>query len=382
LVRPIRWGRIPGATVALVCAILPLYMSGSPGQAFANHIHCGDAITQDASLDSDLRCSEGSAIVIGADNITLNLNGYAIDDRSHQIGSPIGIDNRAGHDNVTVENGHIRGYDIGIYLDQASGNRVRDVTVARGNQTWGVFLSHSDGNEIEHVSAQSYEGPGIYLSESDRNVIRQSVGSASRFRGIGLFRSHRNRIESSRGDGGDGLGITLNESDQNLIEDSHGSAGAAGIFLAYSNRNRIRRSSGTSSGYGFDGPLDDGAGIWLDHSDANKLTQTVTGSNAFDGIHVEGSFKNLIADSFAISNRRDGIFVDGQSSATRIRSVVANRNGDDGIDVESSTTFVQGNTAKFNGDLGIEAVRGVRHGGKNTADGNGNPLQCTNVVCK
>jgi hypothetical protein len=39
------------------------------------------------------------------------------------------------------------------------------------------------------------------------------------------------------------------------------------------------------------------------------------------------------------------------------------------------------NTANDNGDLGIEAVSGVIYGGENTASGNGNPLQCLNVVC-
>jgi hypothetical protein len=39
------------------------------------------------------------------------------------------------------------------------------------------------------------------------------------------------------------------------------------------------------------------------------------------------------------------------------------------------------NRANNNADLGIQAVPGVIDGGGNTAFGNGNPLQCLNVVC-
>jgi hypothetical protein len=39
------------------------------------------------------------------------------------------------------------------------------------------------------------------------------------------------------------------------------------------------------------------------------------------------------------------------------------------------------NIANQNQDLGIEAVPGVIDGGGNRAAGNGNPLQCTNVLC-
>ena len=47
--------------------------------ALANHVTCGDVITTDTTLDSDLLDCAGHGIVIGADNITLDLNGHTID---------------------------------------------------------------------------------------------------------------------------------------------------------------------------------------------------------------------------------------------------------------------------------------------------------------
>jgi hypothetical protein len=43
---------------------------------------------------------------------------------------------------------------------------------------------------------------------------------------------------------------------------------------------------------------------------------------------------------------------------------------------------VRANSANNNGDLGIESIEGTIDGGGNRAGGNGNPLQCVNVVCR
>jgi hypothetical protein len=50
--------------------------------------------------------------------------------------------------------------------------------------------------------------------------------------------------------------------------------------------------------------------------------------------------------------------------------------------VGDPTTLVERNTANHNAGLGIDAVPNVIDGGGNRAFGNGNPLQCLNVVCK
>jgi hypothetical protein len=47
--------------------------------ALANHVTCGDVITTDTTLDSDLLDCPGHGIVIGAPGITLDLNGHTVD---------------------------------------------------------------------------------------------------------------------------------------------------------------------------------------------------------------------------------------------------------------------------------------------------------------
>jgi len=75
------------------------------------------------------------------------------------------------------------------------------------------------------------------------------------------------------------------------------------------------------------------------------------------------------------------VLVESTADDTVLERNLAIRAGDDGIDVESSETTLTRNRAYRNQDLGIEAVPGVRDGGGNRAGGNGNPAQCTNVVC-
>ena len=48
-------------------------------QALASHVGCGDTITADTTLDSDLVNCPNNGIVIGAEDVTLDLNGHRID---------------------------------------------------------------------------------------------------------------------------------------------------------------------------------------------------------------------------------------------------------------------------------------------------------------
>ena len=60
----------------LIAAILGAFaFAGSP--ALASHLSCGDTITTDAKLDGDLVNCPNNGIVIGADGITLDLNGHS-----------------------------------------------------------------------------------------------------------------------------------------------------------------------------------------------------------------------------------------------------------------------------------------------------------------
>jgi hypothetical protein len=83
----------------------------------------------------------------------------------------------------------------------------------------------------------------------------------------------------------------------------------------------------------------------------------------------------------ATSTNKDGILVDTDSAGTVLLRNLTARNGDNGIEVRTPGTTVTLNIANANHNLGISAVPGVIDGGGNRAAGNGNPAQCTNIVC-
>lgn len=339
-------------TMVLVCALTG-FLSLNQGPANANHVQCGDVITQDTTLDSDLLNCPGDGIVIGADNITLDLGGHTIDgDRGGGTEGLYedGIDNTAGHDGVTIRNGTIKEfYWTGISLDEAVNNRLESLTVSDGS--YGViFVLSSVGTRIEGVQTT-----WIRMEWSTESVIADnSLGS------IYLFGAHSNQIE-----GNSVGGISLYESDWN--------------YLA---KNRV---SGAS--YCF---------LIVDHSDDNVIERNAV-SGCGIGIYLSDSWRRPGVRRTAILNNTvedtwyDGIFIRGPSdygyppppgaTDTLLEGNVVIGSWDDGIDVEAPTTTIRKNTANDNRRFGIKAVPGVTDGGGNRARGNGNSIQCLNVVC-
>src|SRR5919204_2688429 len=85
----------------------------------AKPVQCGDTITTDTTLHHNLVNCPHDGIVIGADNITLDLNYHTIDGdgiSSHQC--ECGVDND-GHDGVTVVHGAVRQFDAGVLVAEA-----------------------------------------------------------------------------------------------------------------------------------------------------------------------------------------------------------------------------------------------------------------------
>jgi parallel beta-helix repeat protein len=122
-------------------------------------------------------------------------------------------------------------------------------------------------------------------------------------------------------------------------------------------------------------------GIYLGGASDSTLTGNVV-SRSYNGISVNVSNRVSVLNNLVRGATHDGIFVGDRNTDVTLHRNSARRNGDDGIDVESPNATVVGNEANRNADLGIEAVEGVQDGGGNTAFGNGNPLQCLNVVCQ
>jgi len=114
----------------LLAAVVGGLLALSAGPALASHISCGDTITSDVKLDADLTNCPGDGLVIGADNITVDLDGHTIDgngtaptecDRDAALDRDAvldeGLDASAGHQGLTIRHGSVQEFDVGIRPD-------------------------------------------------------------------------------------------------------------------------------------------------------------------------------------------------------------------------------------------------------------------------
>jgi large repetitive protein len=387
-----------------VLAAATFLLAVAPGAqaAKAVHVSCGEIITTDTKLANDLTNCPRHGIVIGADNITLDLNGHTIDgdgvlfepcpaDEPCDVGiANSGIRdgrpfNGEGYDGVTIKNGSVREFaEVGIYVTHTSDIRVRAMTTSTSvYESDGVHLRDCTHCRIENSSASAYS-VGFVVERSHDVEVDHNELYDNEFAGLGILLSEDVRIRGNAvRDTADGEGIIVFEgSHQVLIEHNSVSGNGGGVGIQGSDHIRVTRNSLHDNRF---------VGAYVFGSDDNLIDQNSivgNGDGEEGGIHLlpdeqgASSDGNVISKNELIGNDGDGILVDAGETHTLIEGNRANENTDDGIDVESTATTLTRNTANSNHDLGIEAVPGVKDGGGNKATGNGNPLQCTNVFCK
>jgi parallel beta-helix repeat protein len=370
-----RRSSLGGSSVRLmigICALGVGFLVVGVAKAAATPVSCGAVITTNTKLQSDLVDCPGDGIVIGSDNIKLDLGGHRVDGlgSAAPFGSN-GIDNSGGYDNVIIKDGTVTEFQQGVVLVGTTGNLVRGLNVSR-NTSDAFFVdgfAGLDSNANNLVDNRAFgNGGGIHLRGSNGNVIRGNSSTANRGRGIELtFSSQSNSIDENVLVGNEGQGIfLLDGADGNELARNFVVANSlSGVLIAGSNRNEVV---------------------------ANKIAQNGgDGLGVVDGDFPAASDENVLARNALIANGADGIFVYGPSeflgqqipgaAGTVILANEADANADDGIDVRGAATTIARNSANRNVDLGIDAVIGVTDGGGNRAAGNGNPLQCVNVVC-
>jgi parallel beta-helix repeat protein len=334
---------------SLLIAALGALMILGAAQAVASHVDCGDTITQDTKLDSDLVNCTGDGVVIGADGITLDLNGHLIDGTGFPT-SGAGVDNNAGHDGVTITGGRIQEFAAGVQLTDASANEITRLTVT--TSPGGISVQGDSDSNV--ISRNVIEEGGIgLLGDTDANVIERNTISDPVGPGIQVLNA-----------------FPFTPPEQNRIERNTISGGGEGVALDGAIETAVERNvvSGVQRGIAVTGLR-------------NRIVQNTVSNNEVGIVFGQASETEVVKND-VFDNTGDGIFVGSVARDTLLDRNTSNRNGDDGIDVESLSTAISRNTANFNGDLGVEAVPGVIDAGGNKARGNGDPAQCVGVQCK
>src|SRR5215217_4883306 len=115
--------------------LLAFFVLGT-APAAASHVDCGDVITQDTTLDSDLACP-GDGLVVSADGVTLDLGGHTITGSGALLGAGVTIRADLTLTDVTIRRGTIRGFDSAVLVENGAGVVVRHLSVT--NNVTGIL---------------------------------------------------------------------------------------------------------------------------------------------------------------------------------------------------------------------------------------------------
>jgi parallel beta-helix repeat protein len=386
--------RVLTVVVVLSMSLLGIGLRSAPSFA-GEAVTCGATVTTNTTLHRDLVNCPGNGIVIGADDITLDLNGHTIDGDGVLSDCPpenvdfcdLGVDNTAGHTGVTVKGGSISDFTHGV-LDEGSNNVLRGLSVSNSfgsgiallnaqndrvtgsflhdngltQEAQGVIVFFGSGNQVDGNLLSNNGDTGVFLRASDDNRVTNNSLVGNRNAGVATTGGIGNQVSSNHIAGSQFLGIVI-DGDHNLVKN-----------------NQMSLPTGCPDACSF--------GISFEGGTGNLLTGNVINGGDY-GIRVDAFTADVdgtqIRDNVVRASGIDGIVIDLEHPGPVLDTLVVGNSvagaGVDGIQVNSASTTITHNVANHNGNLGIEAVPGVTDGGGNHAAGNGNPLQCTNVKC-
>lgn len=303
--------RLSGPQVACVALLTTAgLLAAAPGPAAATPptgLRCGAVITHDTTLTASLGpCSKGG-LVIGASNITLDLNGFSVTGRSGKTGDGVGI-LISGRTGVTVRNGRVSDFDAGVAIMGGSGNTVQDMLVV---------------NNIGGAKGSSF-GDGIHISGSDQNsILGNDVIHNGPFDGIGLVGASGNNVidgnvvsESNIALSTGGIRIEGPGATDNVIRSNAVSASSIDGIAVFSDQqtgqlntgNQILDNTVVANGFGsVAAGVRPGEGI---RTFLRANSTTIQGNNVQDnagsGILIaSGSLNNTIVSNTATGNARE-----------------------------------------------------------------------------
>jgi parallel beta-helix repeat protein len=325
-------------TIALVLAALVVApfagQATDTARASTGPVSCGDTVTADTVLRTDLTGCTGTALAIGADGVVLDLAGHTVE----------GAITARGHAGLSVRGGTVRG---DVRFDEVRQASVRRLRVRGGS----ITCVRSAGCTIVQSVVR---GGGIAIAQSENGISN---------------RIRRNVVRHAPG-----AGITADRTDTtsivgNVVRDSGigiSTSHAADLEVA---RNVLVRNSGT--------------GLSGSFGSAASFVRNYIASNGGDGISLRTwGGDTLIARNVIRRNRGNGIF----GAAVAHWSVIGNlaaRNGAAGIAITGAVedATLANNTVRRNGSLGIDAAVGVIDGGGNRAHANAGAAQCAGIAC-
>jgi parallel beta-helix repeat protein len=178
---------------------------------------CGQVITQNVVLTSNLNCAETDGLIVNAGNIVIDLNGHTISgpdiDSDTKTSRKVGI-MIPNVNNVVVQDGTIEGFQAGILMTGSQNVEVKGMVV-KNNQI-GLF---STGSSIvnAHLSIIMNNQIGIAGHSTQQSTIEDNIIFQNTLAGVTLVNSDNSVITlNSITESGNGLYVD-NQSNQNNV---------------------------------------------------------------------------------------------------------------------------------------------------------------------
>src|ERR671915_1794720 len=231
-------------------------------------VFCGQVIKQSVKVKNDLADCLWDGLVVGASNITIDLDGHTIDGK----GIAAGIRND-GYDNVTIKNGKIVEFDWGVMLNPGTEKNIVEQLDIQQQQEAGIGLGHVPhpvdmlqplpspppssfdskvlGNIIRFNDIAA-NAVGIWLAfQTKETLIRENEINVNTSGGVVLERSHGNRLEGNTIFGSSGAAVLFEGSNNNTVVSNDLSENGNGVTIDVtrtgtvgqpSNGNRIEKN--------------------------------------------------------------------------------------------------------------------------------------------
>jgi parallel beta-helix repeat protein len=387
--------RLFGLSVIAAVALLAAVGSAS-GHGPGPQPSCGDTITVDTKLARDLVNCPNNGLVIGADDITLDLNGHVIDGDGTEVADcPVDEPCDLGvaafdHRGLTIKRGAIRDFSFGALLVGASESRLSRLDLSH-HLFSGLLVAGSSHSVVDRITATdnglTNDQAGVDIFDSDHLAFTGNTvfGNGD----IGFFVSGLDDGRFEENSIGGNLeresGILLDHGNRNVFSHNRFSGNEDGIVVSGDANivagNRLSGPLDCPGECGFGISLEGGTGNVIERNVVLRFHQAGIRAASFEEFGGPPTVGTAIRGNLVRGSAVDGLLVEATASDTVLERNIAIGAGDDGIDVDNAVTTLTRNVAVRNGDLGIEAVAGVTDGGGNHAAGNGNAAQCTNVGC-
>ncbi|HEX4429211.1 MAG TPA: right-handed parallel beta-helix repeat-containing protein [Frankiaceae bacterium] len=390
------------------------------GAAAATAVKCGQVVTSSIRLANNLVNCPGNGLVIGANNITVDLGGHSITGTNAKGGEGVADD---GHAGVHIQNGTIaRFFSHGVGLRKAPHSTVSNLTIraigaggADPDTSAGVLVQDSSFTSVLKSTVsndvKAFQSDGVDVLTSPSSTIQGNTLARNNWDGMVVLFSPDTQVIANAFQGNKNQGLELNgSSDRSVVRGNFAANNASnGLTVGASSGVRIEnnflqgnpesglfmfdlhgaRISNNQAGF-------NGAGIDLEGgqfgSTNNVLSNNATNRNTFVGLIVENAANNnVLTANTADSNQgppgQGGGIIVASANGNTLRSNVAVGNLDVGIGVfagdpgDTKRNVLTGNFATGNHAHGIDALAGTIDGGGNVAHDNTPLPNCLGVVC-